>query len=54
MQLMDKGFALDAEVLIQDTPESEELRQKLFGNPRYIRVAGKYLRFLEKRGFLDI
>lgn len=51
--LMDKGFVINVELICEDSEEGVAYRDKMFANKRYVEVAGKFLKFLHKRGYLD-
>lgn len=52
--LMKEGEALDIAMLLSNTQDADEYRRKIFSNPVFVSAAEKYLRFLYKRGMLDM
>lgn len=52
--LMNKGDSLNIELLATDNEEGQQYRQKIFSNPPFVSAARKYLKFMDKRGMLDL
>lgn len=52
--IMEKGESMNLELLLNDNKESDEYRLKIFSNPRYKNAVEKYLKFLYKRGMIDV
>uniref|UniRef100_A0A336MPH4 CSON004997 protein n=1 Tax=Culicoides sonorensis TaxID=179676 RepID=A0A336MPH4_CULSO len=52
--LMAKGDSLDVELMIGDSEEAVKYRHKCYSNPVFVSAAQKYVKFLYKRGLLDL
>lgn len=52
--LQSRDSTIDLSTISASTEDGEESRRKLFANPIYVNVAQNYLKFLYKRGMLDL
>lgn len=52
--LMNKGDSLNIDLLMTENEEADNYRRKMYSLPRFVSAAQKYLKFLYKRGMIDV